>query len=186
MKLLINTVLLLVGFSSTVLAQKAGVTLGFTQLQIENESGVDVSSNGSYQFGALFYQPMTELIEVRLGALFEQDNLEISSTMGGDQKLNLSYINVPLTVGFRFAERFLMFFGPVIHVNAAKSCKATGGCSIGSYKVKGTDMLLSLGGQVQLTDALGLEVSMDRMSAKPFEGTTGGQTINVNFQYIIE
>lgn len=174
-----------IGFSSSVFAQKAGVTLGLSQVQIEGESGVDVSSNGSYQLGALFYQPMTEMIDVRVGALLEQDNLTVTRA-GVDQTLNLSYISIPLTVGFRFGERFLMFLGPVLHVNAAKSCKASGGCSISSYKVKGTDMLLSLGGHIQLTDALGLEVSLDRMSAKPFEGTTGGQSINVNFQYIIE
>ncbi len=185
MKFLMSSMLFFIGFSSSVFAQKAGVTLGLSQVQIEGESGVDVSSNGSYQLGALFYQPMTEMIDVRVGALLEQDNLTVT-TAGVDRTLNLSYINIPLTVGFRFGERFLMFLGPVLHVNAAKSCKASGGCSISSYKVKGTDMLLSLGGHVQLTDVLGLEVSLDRMSTKPFEGTSGGQSINVNFQYIIE
>jgi len=186
MKGLIAIYLLLLGFSGTVFAQKAGVTFGLSQIQIEGASGVDVSSNGSYQLGALFYQPMNELLEVRMGALFGQENLTATSAGSSDTTINLTYINVPLTLGYRFAERFLMFIGPVIKVNAGKSCKATGGCSISSLKVKGTDMLLSLGGHMQLTEVLGLELSLDRMSGKPFEGTSGGQIINVNFQYLIE
>jgi hypothetical protein len=177
---------LLVGFSSAVFAQKAAVTLGLSQVQVQGDTGVDVSSNGSYQLGALFYHPFSDMMEARLGALLGQENLTFTQS-GNDVELNLTSINVPLTLGFRFAERFLMFLGPVINVNVTKTCKASvGSCSVSSFKAKGTDVLLSFGGHVQLTESLGLEISLDKMSGKPFVGTTGGQIINVNFQYIIE
>lgn len=171
--------------SSLLLAQRAGLTFGVSQVQVAGDTGIDVSSSGSYQLGALFYQPMAESFEVRVGALLHQQSLTVTAS-GNDTTLNLSNVNVPLTAGYKFGERFLIFAGPVLSVNANKSCKSTASCSMSSYKVKGTDVLLSLGGQAQLTESIGLEVSYDRMNGKPFEGTTGGQMINVNFQYIIE
>lgn len=186
MKLCLSFFILSLSYFGPAFAQKAGVTLGFSQVQIEGDSGTDISSNGSYQLGGLFYQPMTEMSEARVGALFGQQNL-IFASGGNETTMNLSYVHVPLTLGFRFNERFLLFLGPVISLNASKSCKATTGeCRMSQYKVKGTDVLLSLGGHVQLTESLGLEVTMDRINSKPFEGATGGQIININFQYLIE
>lgn len=172
-------------FSNVVLAQKAGVTFGLSQVQIEGKSGVSVDSNGSYQAGALFYQPMAENISLRMGAFFMKELLTISAS-GVDTKLDLLNVNVPLTLGYGFTERFLLFAGPVLSVNASKSCKNTSTCNVSDLKVKGTDVLLSLGGHFQLTEVLGMEVTYDRMSGKPFEGASSGQTFNVNFQYLIE
>lgn len=183
----IGIMALLLGISQLALAQRAGLTLGLSQIQIEGSSGTEVSSSGSYQFGALFYQPVTEQFEVRLGALLAQETL-VSTTNTIDTTLHLSNLNVPLTAGVRIGERVLLFAGPVLSVNAQKSCSVSSGptCKTSDLKIKGSDIQLSLGANFQLTSELGLELSLDRMGGKPFEGSTGGQIINVNFQYFIE
>ncbi|MEY4615285.1 MAG: hypothetical protein RJB66_245 [Pseudomonadota bacterium] len=178
---------LLVGFSTSAFAQRVGLTLGVSQVHIDSSTGVDINNDQSLQFGALFYQPMTDSVDVRLGALLAQNSLNIGS---GNSEVNLkiSNINVPLTAGLHLGERVLVFGGPVISVNASKSCEGVSGasCSVNSYKVRGTDIQLSLGFNVLLTSELGLELSYDKMGGKPFEGASGGQVVNVNFQYVIE
>jgi hypothetical protein len=187
MKMLVSFLFITLGLTQFALAQRVGLTLGLSQVQIEGASGADISSSGSYQFGALFYQPMTELVEVRLGALLAQQSL-VFSKGGNDTTIGIANLNVPVTAGFRIGERFLLFAGPVLSINAQKSCSNSNGqtCSTSDLKIKGTDILLSLGANFQLTSELGLELSFDRMGGKPFEGSTGGQMINVNFQYVIE
>ncbi len=187
MKFLLSFLMVAVGFSNFALAQRVGITLGLSQVQVEGASGVDISSNGSYQFGAIFYQPMSEQFEVRLGALLSQQNL-VATSGGTDTTIHISNLNVPLTAGLRVGERFLVFAGPVLSINANKSCTVSGGgsCNASDLKVKGTDILLSLGANFQLTSELGMELSLDRMGGKPFDGASGGQMVNVNFQYIIE
>lgn len=187
--IIFSFVFLAIGFSSVaVKAQKAGLTVGLSQVQIEGSSGVTVDSNGSYQAGALFYQPFNEPLSFRMGAFFAKEMLTIK-TGGVDTKLDLLNINVPLTLGYGISDRFLLFAGPVLSVNASKSCSsslANVDCNVSDLKVKGTDILLSLGTHFQLTEELGMELSYDRMGGKPFENTSSGQLINVNFQYIIE
>ena len=187
MKNFIYLVALFLGFSKLALAQRVGLTLGLSQIQIEGASGTEISSSGSYQFGALFYQPISEQFEVRLGALLAQESL-VSTTNSIDTTLHLANLNVPLTAGFRIGERVLLFAGPVLSINAQKSCSVSSGptCKTSDLKIKGTDLQLSLGANFQLTSELGLELTMDRMGGKPFEGSAGGQIINVNFQYFIE
>lgn len=187
MKFFISILMMVLGLSNHAFAQRVGITLGLSQVQVEGSSGTDISSNGSYQFGALFYQPMSEQIEVRLGALLVQQNL-VATAGTVDTNIHLTKLNVPLTAGFRIGERFLLFAGPVLSINANSACDSSGGgsCSTSDLKVKGTDILLSLGANFQLTSELGMELSLDRMGGKPFEGSTGGQMVNVNFQYVIE
>lgn len=188
MRLLLSGLFILLSYSTSAMAQRVGITLGLSQVQVEGASGVSVSNSGSYQFGALFYQPMTEQIEVRLGALLAQQTL-VASAGNLDTTLHLSKLNVPLTAGFRMGERFLLFAGPVLSVNANATCDYSTGnssCKASDLKVNGTDVLLSLGANFQLTSELGMELSFDRMNSKPFANTSGGQMININFQYIIE
>lgn len=187
MKSYLLIVAMIVGFSCSSFAQRVGVTLGVSQVQIDGNSGVDISNDQSVQFGALFYQPMTETVDVRLGALLAQQSLTVGQG-NAETTLKISNINVPLTAGMHLGERVLLFAGPVLSVNASKSCELKSGasCSVSSYKVRGTDIQISLGANFQLTSELGLELSFDKMGGKPFEGATGGQIVNVNFQYIIE
>lgn len=187
MQYYVSLLLALLTFPLASYAQRVGLTLGLSQVQVDGTSGTDVSSGTSYQLGGLFYQPMAEQIEVRLGALYAQETLTASSG-GVDTTIHLSQLNVPLTAGYKVGERFLLFAGPVLSINVGKSCDVSTNvnCSINNLKVKGTDILLSLGANFQLTEELGMELSLDRMSSKPFEGSSGGQIINVNFQYIIE
>lgn len=187
MKLMVWSCLFVLSLSEIVFAQRAGITLGLSQVSLEGSTGVEITDTQSRQFGALFYQPITDAVEVRMGALVAQQVLELEQT-GQKSTLKLSYINVPLTAGYRIGERFLLFAGPVISVNGSKSCDYSSGaaCSVSQFKVKGTDIQLSLGANFQLTSEFGLELSMDRLGGKPFEGATGGQIVNVNFQYVIE
>jgi hypothetical protein len=187
MKCFMTFLMMTLGLSSLAMAQRVGLTLGLSQVQIDGAAGNDVSSNGSYEFGALFYQPMTEQFEVRLGAMLSQQNL-VATASGVDTNVHITNLNVPLTGGLRLGERFLLFAGPILSINANKTCdKSTGAtCNGSDLKVKGTDILLSLGAQFQLTSELGMELTLAKMGGKPFDGTTGGQVITVGFQYIIE
>lgn len=187
MRLFITLFLVIGTFSTLAQAQRAGITLGLSQLEAEAQSGVDVSSDGSTYVGALFYQPMTEQLEVRLGAFWAQQTWNLKKD-NAETTLRLSKINVPLTAGFRFGERFLLFAGPVLSLNGETSCDISSGakCNDSDMKVRGTDVLLSLGANFQLMSELGMEISYDRMSGKPFEGATGGHMINFSVQYVIE
>ena len=187
MKSIVQLLFFTLATTSTAYAQRAAITLGLSQVQVEGVSGVDISSNGSYQFGALFYQPMTEVVDVRLGALWSQQMLTLDQG-NLETNLKIANLNVPLTAGYRVGERFLLFAGAVLSVNADKSCEYSNGsaCNKSDMKVRSSDVLLSVGANFQLTSELGLELSLDRMGGKPFEGATGGQLLNVNFQYVIE
>lgn len=187
MKYFLFISLLTLSLSQGAWAQKVGVTLGISQVQLEVNDGVDLSGTSAYQMGGLFYQPLTESIEARLGALFATQLF--TQTVGTvDTTITLSKLNVPLTAGYRMGERVLLFAGPVLSLNAGKKCENSdgSGCTVGALKVAGSDVQLSLGANFQLTSELGMELSYDRMGVKPMVGTSGGSVINVNFQYIIE
>jgi hypothetical protein len=164
--------------------------VGLSQVQVEAESTSDVTSNGSFQLGGLFYQPFSEMALLRVGALVGQQNFSSTSTAAPsvETTISLTKLNVPVTMGMMMGERFMLFGGAVLGLTASKSCSITGAstCSVSTLKVAGSDFLLTLGTQFRLTSELAMELTFDKMGGKPFAGTTGGSAINVNFQYIIE
>lgn len=184
-KLLVMTVLFAV-LGTNVWAQRVGLSLGLSQVQIEADASQDISSQSGGQAGALFYQPFSEMAQFRVGALLNQQS-HVFTVGSSETTLNLTKLNIPMTMGFSVGERFLLFAGPVLGLTVSKTCTTTSGtCSVNSMKVAGTDLLFSLGAQILLTSEWAMDLSFDKLTGKPFEGASGASAINVNFQYIIE
>ncbi len=92
-------------------------------------SGVNVSSKSGFGLGVIGFFDVAQSLQVRSGFLYNQRNFAIGANGGTEYDINASYVDIPVTAMYRFAEYGGVFAGPVLALLASKECKAPGGCS---------------------------------------------------------
>jgi hypothetical protein len=178
--------LLILVFSQGVFAQKVGIALGTSQTNIETDTGVEAQSEGGLLGGALFYNNFGDTMLQRIGVLYAQKNFSMTSA-SVKNNVNLSYLQVPLTIGFVMNPNFSFFGGVALNLNVGKSCSYGNSSSACTVKgVKSADFGLNFGINLTFMDEFGLEIFYDRTTGKIMDGTTGASTVGVNLLYLIE
>jgi hypothetical protein len=173
-------------FSQSLFAQKVGIALGTSQMNVEVETGVEPQAEGGLLGGALFYNKFGDMMMQRIGVLYAQR--DFSTTYNSVKtNYNLSYLQVPLTVGLILNPNFALFGGVDLNLNVGKACSiANSSASCSPKGVKSADFGLNLGVNLTFMDDFGLEIFYDRALGKIMDGTTGASTVGVTLLYLIE
>jgi len=93
--------------------------------------GNTTTSKTGFGAGVMGFFDMSENVQIRSGFMYNQRNISIRGTGAAaiDEDLDASYIDIPVTAMYKFAEYGGAFAGPVLALLASKNCKVTGGCS---------------------------------------------------------
>ena len=116
-KIYILILLVVFAFSQNIYAQKVGVALGTAQTNVEVGSGLESQAEGSLLGGALFYNSKSgDVMMQRVGILYSQKDFSLTN---GSLKTNvsLSYLQVPLTLGYVVNPNFAFFGGVELNLN---------------------------------------------------------------------
>jgi hypothetical protein len=173
-------------FSQNIFAQKVGIALGTSQMTVEGLSG-EPQSEGGLLGGALFYNKFSDTMMQRIGVLYTQRDFSYTIWDGSTTKVSLSYLQVPLTMGFIFNPNFAFFGGVALNLNVGKSCAIENSSASCTPKgVKSADLSLNLGVNLTFIDDFGLEIFYDKAMGKIMDNTTGASTVGVSLLYLIE
>jgi hypothetical protein len=103
--------ILLISLSSTILSAqdtKVGVKAGVNYTTITGDDANNVDAQWQYHGGLFVHINLTENLIFQPEALYSRQGADLNE--GGE--LDLSYLNVPLLIKFKFAERFGVYAGP--------------------------------------------------------------------------
>lgn len=173
-------------FTQNLWAQKVGVAAGISQTSVDMESGFTSQPEGGLLGGALFYNNFSESMMQRIGVLYAQKDFSIKA---GTTKTNvsLSYLQVPLSIGFVMNPNFAIFGGIDLNLNVGKSCSyenSSTACSVSG--LKSADLGLNLGINLTFMDSFGLEAFYSKGMGKVMDNTTGASTLGIALLYLIE
>ncbi|PIS10658.1 MAG: hypothetical protein COT73_08295 [Bdellovibrio sp. CG10_big_fil_rev_8_21_14_0_10_47_8] len=116
--------------SNAAWAGDFAVAVGFRSNSADADvSGYTITSKTGYGLGAIGFFDVGNQLQVRSGFLYNQRNYTLTQTGVPDKDLNMSYVDIPVTAMYKFADYAGAFAGPVFGLLASKECKASGGCS---------------------------------------------------------
>ena len=119
--------------STAAMANDFGLVVGVRSNSADTpSSGVTVSAKTGLGVGAMGYFDFAPKWEMRTGFVYNQRNFTLTAS-GIDIDLNLSYVDIPVTANYKFADYAGVFAGPVLALLVSKDCKVSGGtCTLTS------------------------------------------------------
>ena len=177
---------LVIGFllSFTASANDFAAAVGFRSNSADGAvAGQSVSSKSGIGAGVIGFFDMASQFQIRTGFLYNQRNVSIKDS-GVEADLDLSYVDVPITGMYKFADYAGAFAGPVLALLASKDCKIAGGCS---YNPEGMVLGFQFGASFKFAPQLGAEVYYEMLPSQYWKGALkNGRTVGVNLLFTFE
>lgn len=185
-KLMVGLLVFLIGSFSIANAQEFALTAGFRSNNADaDRTGFTINGRNGLQFGALAFVPITEQIHFRSGFLYTQKYLLSSTgtTTVTETELNLSYLDIPATMMFKFSEYGGVFAGFVLSANQAKDCGS--GVSV-CTGVQSTILPFTIGASFKFAPQMGGELVYEAYGGKVADGVTNLRSLGANFVVYFE
>jgi hypothetical protein len=147
-----------------------------------------ISAKNGFQLGGIGFFPLNEQVFLRSGLLYTQRFVEFSSTTGTivtKTDVELSYIDIPATVMYKFSDYGGVFGGVVVGLNQSKDCKT----STTSTNCTGTNSSITpitLGLSFKFAPNMGGEFSYESTSGSLATSVTEAKSIGINFLVFFE
>ncbi len=111
--------------SASAFANDFAAVLGFRSNSADAVStSVSTSGKTSFGLGVVGIFDLSGPLQGRAGFIYNQRNFS-ASVSSTEVEYNMSYVDVPLTLMYRFADYAGAFAGPVVGLLASKECKST-------------------------------------------------------------
>jgi hypothetical protein len=193
MKLKLLAVLSAVLFVNQVQAQEFALSAGFRNTSASADGApagttYSISGKNGFQLGGIGFFPMNEQIYLRSGLLYTQRFLELTATTGAiatKTDVELSYIDIPATVMYKFSDYGGVFGGVIVGLNQSKDCKT----STTSTNCTGTNSSITpitLGLSFKFAPNMGGEFSYESTSGSLANSVTEAKSIGLNFLVFFE
>ncbi len=187
MKRIFITILGLI-LSTSAMANDFGLIVGLRTNSADFPSnGGTVASKTGLGVGAMGYFDIANKWEMRTGFVYNQRNFTITNG-GVDSDLNLSYIDIPVTASYKFADYAGVFAGPVLGLLASKECKSgAGGCSAVTNNPDSLSLGLQFGASFKFAPQLGGEFYYMTIPSEFWKGSlqnakTVGASLLITFE----
>jgi hypothetical protein len=121
MKALLSVVVIFLMGSSAFAYNDFGVVLGYRSNSADAVNSTDsVSSEGSWAAGVEGFFDVAPQFAIRTGFLYETRKYSFTPSGGTSGDMTLSYIDIPITAEYKFADYAGVFAGPVLGLLASK------------------------------------------------------------------
>jgi hypothetical protein len=178
---------LVMGFllSTSVYANDFAAAVGFRSNSADAvTAGNDVTSKTGFGAGVIGFFDLASQFQLRSGFLYTQRNFGLGLTGGTDYDTNASYVDIPVTAMYRFADYAGIFAGPVAALLVSKDCKTPGGCSTSP---EGMDLGLQFGASFKFASQLGAEVYYETIPSTFWkDAMKNARAVGVNLLFTFE
>lgn len=116
-----------------------------------------------FQIGAQYYYQIQEQLYLRTGGLLTQRNSTYSTSLpffgNVDNEYSLLYLDIPLTLEYRFNERLAVFGGVQMALLLSDECTASNGndCRVGNNDYKSFILGIPVGVNLMLNPQMGFD-----------------------------
>ena len=184
MKAILSVLVLMIG--QMAMANDFAAVLGFRSNSADAvANGVNVNSKTSFGLGVLGFMDLNEALQFRSGFLYNQRNYQ-TSVGTTETDLNIAYVDIPVTLMYKFADYAGVFAGPVVSLLVSKECKTTGGC--GNIKNPESMVLpIQFGVSFKFAPQMGAELYYEMTSSEFWKDSLkNSRTVGANFLYTFE
>ncbi len=193
MKLKLLAILSAVLFVNQVQAQEFALSAGFRNTSASADGApagttYSISAKNGFQLGGIGFFPLNEQIYLRSGLLYTQRFLEFSATTGTvvtKTDVELSYIDIPATVMYKFSDYGGVFGGVIVGLNQSKDCK-TATTSTNCTGTNSSITPITLGLSFKFAPNMGGEFSYESTSGSLANSVTEAKSIGLNFLVFFE
>jgi hypothetical protein len=187
MKALITLVMsFFVGASA--FANDFAAAVGFRSNSADSAAAVGtVDSKTGFGAGVIGFFDLGTNFQLRSGFLYNQR--DVTGTLGTTEfDLNSSYVDIPVTAMYKFAEYGGAFIGPVLGLLASSECKSTvAGACTGLKKPDSTLLGLQFGVSFKFAPQLGGEFYYEMIPSEYWkDALKDAKTVGVNLLFTFE
>lgn len=190
MKRLLVSVLVVFA-SSAAVAADFGLEVGFRQQSgsVDNMTGFSPKSQMGLSLGVSAFIPFQDAFGLRTGFHYVQRPLTIESDVSGlgDMKVNLSYVDVPLALAFKFEEYASVFAGTALALKLEDSVTSSGTLT-GRKLTETKDMIfpIQFGASFKFASQLGATVFFETIPGETAKGLNGFRAVGANLVFTYE
>lgn len=152
---------------------KYAIEAGVRQQSGDTDSSASTSSQTGLQFGATANIQMKDKLHLRTGMLYTQRNLTVDTTP--NNKVELSYLDIPVTLMYMFEEYAGVFLGVNLSLNLDK--KASEGSVTG---LKSEMLPLVFGASFKFHPDFGVSIYYESASGKVADGLKDYRAVGAN------
>lgn len=186
MKAIISALLVL-AMANLAQASDFAVALGLRSNNADSvTAGGSVDSDTGFGAGVIGFFDLGSALQMRSGFLYNQRNFKSGSAPSSEVKI--SYIDIPVTLMYKFADYAGVFGGAVLGLKASDECKVSGGGSCGA--IKDPDSLIygfQFGVSFKFAPQMGAELYYEMIPGEFWEDVLKNATaIGANFLYTFE
>lgn len=187
MKAFMSTVLGLVLAANIAHASDFAVAVGVRTNSADAavSGGPDVSGQMGLGAGVIGWFDLTGALQIRSGFMLNQRNYKTDGTP--EVTANITYIDIPATLMYKFADYAGVFGGPVLGLRASDECKIEGG---GSCTGEDPDSMLTgfqFGVGFKFAPQMGAELYYEMVPGEFWDDNLkDAKSIGANFLYTFE
>lgn len=163
-----------------------GITAGFRSNNADTDSsGYKVTGKTGLNFGALALIPIKDAIGFRTAFTYSQRGLDLDSS-GNKVEVKLAYLDIPLTLYYKFSDFAGLFAGPVISLVQSKECSQTGSSTCSLTSVQSSIVPISFGVTFKFAPQMGGELVYEQYSGKLSDEVNNLRSVGANFVFYFE
>lgn len=167
------------GLASISAAADVQLEMGFRQQSGDATiTNYSASSQTGFQFGAVALTQFTPKIFLRSGGLYTQRPIGIDNS---DSKIGLNYLDIPLTVFYKFADYGGVYGGVNFSTFFDGNCSMPNGLTCKVPSRKSPIMPLVLGGMFKIAPQFGVSLYYETMSGEVADGLGNFRAFGANF-----
>jgi hypothetical protein len=179
--------LLIVCMGNMAMANDFAATVGFRSNSADSvAAGYSSTAKTSYGLGVKGFFDMQSNLQFRTGFIYNQRSYKLSTT-GVDVDLNLAYVDIPVTLMYKFAEYGGAFAGPVASLMVSKECKLS---ISGTCSTKDPDAFVlgyEFGVMFKFAPQMGIELYYEMIPTEFWKDSLkNSRIVGVNFLYTFE
>ncbi len=175
--------------STAAVADDFAVALGYRSNTADTDSAVTSTSIGTkagLALGVMGLFDLTDKFQVRSGFVYTQRNYT-STFASVDTDINLSYIDIPVTGVYRFADYAGFFAGPVLSLLASKEIKNSAGTATFTKSPETLNFGLQFGATFKFAPQMGAEIFYEMIpGAFAPSHLKAAKTVGLNFLVTFE
>lgn len=167
-----------------------GVTVGMRSNNVDPTStyanSFTASGKSGLNFGALALIPIKDQFGFRTAFTYSQRFLSLDPKAGGNSNdIKLAYLDIPLTLYYKFSDYAGIFAGPMMSLMQSKDCSVTGStCAL--TNVQSTIMPISFGVTFKFAPQMGGELVYEQASGKLSDEIENLRSVGANFVFYFE
>lgn len=156
-----------------------GITAGLRSTNVDVDSPATSSGGSGLQFGGLAFIPFSDALKFRTGFLYSQKYFS-TKTGSVTKDAKFTYLDIPLTLMYKFSDFGGVFVGPILSMNQSKDCSDSSGATGNCTGVSSSLTPISFGASFKFAPQVGGEFVYEMASGSVATGVSNMRALGAN------